>query len=406
MSTTLEHRLDEHCRHTVLGLRSALLELYHSVEADITRPQEVARRFGLNKNLTWKIARILQAQDALEAVPLIPGSTGLEILLEAMGNAGAPIAAVERVRAMALEFDRMIESHADDRAGFELLLDSMGGSRPLEIGRKLAFRGNTAIWGLQARVRLTAQFLAPNAQDPSLLDIALVCGLLGVRRLRPVQRWPLFRFARYNDDASPLGTSTNVEPLEPSAAEKKLPWLMSSWCSPPYPPLERVNRADDEVHELTDGPIGRTGEFSCMFGFVERGTVPRYADEQNRTGEPASAITLPIETLLFDLFVHRSLLEARRPELCVYGRPSGTLSLDPDLRVRQLLPFSERLVELGGSPPQVATPLVPGYEKLVATAFERAGWNPRDFFASRLVLEYPPMPSTVVLRYELPERPR
>ncbi|MFO0826906.1 MAG: hypothetical protein U0572_02060 [Phycisphaerales bacterium] len=398
--------LDDDCRQTVLALRSALLELYHSVNADTTRPQEVARRFGLNKNLTWKLARILQSEDAFEAVPLIPGAAGLDILLEAMSSAGAPASAVDRVRSSAIAFDRMVEAHADDRAGFELLLDSMGGSRPLEVGRKLAFRGNTAIWGLQARVRLTAEFLAPNDSDPSMLDIALVGGLFGVRRLRQVQRWPLFRFASYNDDASPLPLGRPVEPVEPSEAEKRIPWLMSSWSSPPIPPIEPVFGPTDVVHELADGPIGRTGEFDCVFGIVERASVPRYADANNRTGEPASAITLPIETLIFDLFVHRSLTEAQHPELCVYGRPSGALSLDPDLRARQVLPLSERLVALGGSPPQVATPLVPRYERLVATVFERAKWNPRDFTAVRLVLAFPPMPSTVVLRYQLPDRRR
>ena len=91
------------CQATVGGLRNALLGLYRSVGADPAHPQDVARRFKLHRNLTWKVAKILQTDDAFEAAGVLPGTSGMEILLDAMKKQGAPESAVEQVRAASTE---------------------------------------------------------------------------------------------------------------------------------------------------------------------------------------------------------------------------------------------------------------------------------------------------------------
>ncbi|MFI4871008.1 MAG: hypothetical protein ACIARQ_04285 [Phycisphaerales bacterium JB061] len=39
---------------------------------------------------------------------------------------------------------------------------------------------------------------------------------------------------------------------------------------------------------------------------------------------------------------------------------------------------------------------------MVRKVMDNAGWNPGDFRCLRLIMLYPPMPSTVVMRYPLP----
>lgn len=392
-------------RESVLGLRSALVALYRHVGADPQRPQEVARRFGLNKNLTWKIARILECEDALDAAPLVPGAEGLSILLDALEPSAADQAVASRVRDAAAGFDAMVERHAGDRPTLELLLDGLGASRSLEVSRKLAFRGNSGIWGLQARARVSAQILAPNIETPDRIDIALASGFLDLQRLRPRTHWPLFRFVSYNDDATtPEGGGRRV-PLEPSDDPTAPAWIMSSWCDPAVPRLTSVEADAGLTHYLGEGPLGRTGRTTCFCGLYDPATVSRYGDEHNRFGEAATHITLPIETLVFDLFVHRTLVEAMDPEVCVFGRPGGALVPAAGERELQRLPVAERLVSLGGPPPRIATPIMPEYEELMGDVFPRIGRELSEFAAFRLTLSHPPMPSLVVLRYRLPERP-
>ena len=67
-------------------------------------------------------------------------------------------------------------------------------------------------------------------------------------------------------------------------------------------------------------------------------------------------------------------------------------------------PIAERVRELSGHPPMVATPLADGYDRLVARVFERAGWDAREFRAFRVTVAYPPMHSMVLMRFPLPAR--
>jgi hypothetical protein len=50
--------------------------------------------------------------------------------------------------------------------------------------------------------------------------------------------------------------------------------------------------------------------------------------------------------------------------------------------------------------------VLPDLGRLATAVVERAGWKLRDFIAFRACVPYPPMPSSVVMRYRLPTRPQ
>lgn len=391
-------RFEEHCRRSVQALQASLLELYRAVGADPGRPQDVSRQFKLNKNLTWKVARIIAAPDGFEAVPLIPGPGGLEILLSAMLRAEAPTDKLERVREAAKEFDRMVEVHAGDRNTLELVLDSAGGERPMELSRKLAFRGNSGIWGIQAGVRVTSYIIAPNRDDSSKLDLAMLAGLTRIRRLRPVARWPVFQVREYNDDGS-VTSRHRRESLEQHQGVSGQPWIIRSLCSETLPELHLTQRGDTKIFELGEGPVGRTGESTCFFGFTDTAEVPRYRDASNSVGELVSSVSIPAETLLFDVFIHREMTEAMFPTTEMIGSISGSVEGAGLLR----LPLPETIRDLGLGA-VIDTPLVDRYANGIGAVFERLDRDPREFRCLRLLVDYPPMSSRAIIRYDLPER--
>lgn len=399
-----EPKFDEHCRRSVHALRGSLLDLYRTVGADPSKPQEVSRRYRLNKNLTWKVARIIGTEDAFEAVPLIPGPGGLDILLDAMAQAGAPEHALARVRDAIEEFDRMIEVHTGDRNQLELVLDSMGVGRPMEMSRKLAFRGNSGIWGIQAGVRVTAHFLAPSRSNPGLLDLAMLGGLTRVRRLRAIERWPVFQLRQYNDDGSPDSRPQRREAIEPPPADAPEapgdPWLMRSLCAGAMPSMHLSRRADVTMYEIGDGPVGRTGEFSCFFGFADFASVPRYRDASNSVGELISSVSVPAEALHFDLFVHESLTEAMSPRTDMLGTLGGAVDGVGSMRLH----MPERFRNLGPSA-MVDTPLIDRYGDAIHAVMTKLGRDLSEFRCLRLIIEHPPMSSRVIVRYDLPDNP-
>jgi hypothetical protein len=395
-----EHKFDEHCRRSVDGLRGALLELYRAVGADPARPQDVSRQYKVNRNLAWKVSRIIGSEEPLEAVPMIPGPGGLDILMEAMAKAGAPQTTVDRVRKAVDEFDRMIQVHTGDRNQLELVLDSMGvGNEPTEMSRKLAFRGNSGVWGIQAGVRLTAHFIAPSPTTPGVLDLAMIGGLTRVCRLRPIERWPVFQIRQYFDDGSAT-FGHNREAIEPDAGEHPAdPWLMRSFCSGALPDVHVSQKGDTTLYEIGEGPVGRTGEFSCMFGFADIAAVPRYRDDHNTIAELISSVTVPAEALLFDLFIHRDLTEAMSPSVAMHGTLGGALDSVGSVQ----LPMAERFRDLGLDP-MVDTPLVDRYRDAIDAALTSIGRPASEFRCLRLIVEHPPMSSRVVVRYDLPAK--
>lgn len=392
------------CRATAAELRAALAAVYADVGADAGRPQVVARRFRLNKNLTWKIAKVLQSTDPLETVPLVPGSEGMGLIVGAMLQAGASPAVIARLRSAMADFERMIELHVGDRQTLEILMDGLGQGRSIEMSRKIAFRGNSGVWGLQARLRTMAAVLAPNPQRPEFLDMALMAGMFGIRRLRPVQGWPIFRFRH---DLSPPKEGARVreiEPLEAPRTPEDPLFIMRSWCVPNDAGVRSVQIGNEVVHELQEGPVGRTGEVTLVFGHHERSAVPRYGGAPGEMGELSALVSIPVETLVQDVLLHRDIADDFEPEVRVYGRPFGMTALDPRTRENYRLPITERLERLGPIPESLWTEHMPRHVELMQSIFERCGWNPKDFVGVRLQLQYPPMPSTAIIRYRLPIR--
>ncbi len=390
--------LDEHCRQVVLQLRAALLELYDAVGADPDRPQEVSRRFRLDKSLTWKFSKILRSEHGLDVVSLIPGSEGVTRLLTAMAAAGANEQRIEKVRAAMREFDAMVLTHAGDRATLDLYLDSMHPSATMQESRRLAYLGNSGILGLQTRVRFATRIIAPSETDPSRLDLALVTGVRDLRRLRPLAPWPIYRFTRFKEDLTLEPFARTVSPLEPVEGVGEVDWLMRSWCSSPMPSVRRRDAEESVVYELVDGPVGRTGEANLTFGYVERSAVPRYATAADRHGQFMTGISLPTEVTLLDIFFHRELPEVERSEARFVTQFPG---VGGDAGLAEL-PIPLTFMPLRGRPTHAATPLMGDYAQLMESVFETCRWDPQEFGAIRLVIEHPPLHSSVFASYDLP----
>src|SRR5262245_33261519 len=106
---------EEHARGAARRLRSAIAEAFSSLDADPTRPQALARRFGIDKSLSWRLSRLMTENDPLVAIPHVPGTSGLGIVLRSLKSAGARADVLEGVRNAITEFDRMVELHAGDR---------------------------------------------------------------------------------------------------------------------------------------------------------------------------------------------------------------------------------------------------------------------------------------------------
>lgn len=402
MNRTEPIQLIEESRSALQSVRRALIELFDAAGSDPGVPQEVARRFGINRNLTWKLSRVIGAEDPLAALPHLPGQAGIELALEAFERGGVPAAAGEGVRAAMSGFAAVVKEHAGDREQLELTLDSMGlfeaDSASLS-GRELAFRGCSSVWGVQARTRVTTMIVAPGAAEGTH-DYVMLSGLIGLRRLRPSVRWRLARAQVHTDAGSPLLDRPGFEEIE-AKGPGDLPLLVREFCSANMPELISAPTEDGIEICLPGGQIGNRGAFDCFFGYIYRGISARKGPD-NLVGSAAAPITLPVESLVFDLLVHRGVHMPAKPEAKLYGFPFGGPDGPSAQGPANELPLQERLVDLAGPPPALATPAAPGLSRIASSLYARAGWNAGDFRGMRLHVKHPPMGSRAVLSWPLP----
>lgn len=401
-------KFEDHVKAVVHKLRDNLADILGEVGADPTKPQDMARQLGLNKNLTWKVSHILGESDPYMAIPHIPGKSGLGILVRTLKKNGASAKTLKALRESIDEFERMVEIHAGDRTHLEMMLDSLthdGEQQRHENHRKLSFLGNSATWGVQARVQLTVNFIAPS-QSPDMVDLAWLSGLINFRRLRPDVNWAMASARKSVDDGSllPLGA---IEPIDANFNGSDQAPLMGEYCTDPLPEIRTVSGPESMLrYELMEGPVGNTAAVSCIIGLHGKGFVRRYRCEDDSIGEHIARMSTPVEVLVHDLFVHEELSHAFNPEICLYSQLPGGPMYPMSGRNQGRLPLHEKVIDLGRGTSGLMTLEVPRYKLMLQSVYERLGWDEGKFHGFRFKMRYPPIPSLAVLRYDLPEPPK
>ena len=393
-----------HLSEAFQRLRAALTEALVSIGADPGRARELGRLLGVNKNLAWRVSKIVTAVDAVDAVPHVPGASAFATLQAALAKAGVPAAKRQAVQDAVKAYDTMMVVHSGDRAALDQLTAGMtrapGAAERLVQSRRQAFMGLGSTWGVQAQTQFLTILLAPSSDDPTMSDLVDITGLVGLRRLRDDARWTLFRRQRTMDDGSDLAPF-HSEPLQPGARSDGLPFL-DAFSSPNVPALDTVQVGKQTRWVLPAGPVGRTAAVDCLFGEIHRAALPRFQSENNVVERLGLALVTPVERIQVDLVVSDELPFAHDLEAVLYSQLDGGGQSLADENANPRLPLLEEVHELGRGLGTMASPHVPRYTELLQLAFERTGWDDQTFRGYRLTMRYPPIPTVMALAFELP----
>jgi hypothetical protein len=197
----------------------------------------------------------------------------------------------------------------------------------------------------------------------------------------------------------------SIVPMDPLLAPTDSP-ILKQFSSSPLPALRQTQAQGNITRfELTEGPIGNTGSATCILGWVARGISGKYKAEGDTFGEHIVRLSTPVEVLYHDLYVHRDLAFAMRPEVFIYSDLPGGPTYPYDGLDRGQLPVMEDMVDLGEGPPNAAAADLPNYRQMVDFGVERMGWTLKDFHGFRFRLRFPPIPTLCLYRYELADRP-
>lgn len=399
-----ENGFETQARTVVERLQLAIRALIEGTPGVTRRPTDLSRTLGIDSKMAWRVHRMAHADDPFTEIAHLPRPAAMERFLEAAARRGAPEKRTIAVRLAVMQYEDLVNHHAGGRAEFVSMVSSLAesGSEHVELGhRRAMFKGQSHFLGVQSKGHLGCFIYHPSANDPERMDCAVIRGKLGVRRLRRNASWVLSRTKAIDED-SVVRQPVVREPIDPAVEAECGVSLMKDYCTLPLPKVERVP-AEMGLTDLvvTGEDVGNASTMTCIAGEVFRRAFGRYQDEHNRVQFSQTLVRIPGEVILQDVYVHESLDWSQEAELRVYTDHRG---VDPALPGREcdLVTTQEEVVYLGQGLSVVDSEDVDRYTDMMRESFDRLQWNPDEFHVYRFRMEYPLMPSSVIVQFELP----
>lgn len=388
-------------------LRTSLAGLVADLPGHVSKPAELQRALQIDINLSCKAFKVIGAADPLAAGPHVPGGGAMRTFLSAARKAGVRKEAIGSLATAMADFDRLVASHAGERAAFDSMICSLGrtgGVTQITMHhRRAVFRGLRHILGVQARVHLKTLLIQP-AKDPCLLDLVRIGGLLGLRRLRLDAPLLVSRVAITDDHGRVREVERQSLDSEPDQALGT--GLLREFCTQP-PPQCRTGQTEPGVAytEILSNGVGKKAAVTYIEGYAARAAVPRYRQEANLVCSNSARIRIPCEALVLDLLVRADTFGPLTPRAFTIAEHWGEVRAPSMSEPWHHLEPAESVTYLGRGPSVLQTPYVPRYAEMGHYIFDRLGWNGNDFDVYRCRLEYPVTPSVVVIEFPLPQAP-
>lgn len=388
----------------VLGAcRRAFSLVLDALPGSTRTASDLHRTLGVDMKLAWQVYKFARTESIVGAVHM-PGRPNVRKVVSAAKRLGVDSALLSDLTGATDEFDRLVDTHAGDRSTFESMVSTQGteDGDGLNLRQKrAAFRANRHLRGAQATAQLKSLILRPSA-NPDFLDLVAIQGYTGLRRVRHDVSLVVSRVRIADDDRAVR--ASHWEPLGSTPARGETS-LLGAFCSPNLPPFRAArNAADFVLGELVGNGVGNMAAVTCVDGYLSRGSVPRYRDASNRYGAMLTWVPIPCETLVVDLVVQEDALGSITPIVGCFSTALVENQLHDAMDSCDRLPLNESVVLLGKGLPAMASPDLPRHAEMYGAVFEKLGWASEAFSVYRCRIAFPLMLSSVLVRFDLPER--
>lgn len=387
-------------------LRTALRGLIASIPGrqSINSAKELQNALGINYKLAWQVHRVATASRPLEAACHVPGTTTLDGLFDRVAElSGVPPDRVESARGAASEFERLVLTHAGDRATFDSLASGLAndaGERGDHSHRKAAYRANSHIWGIQLRARMSCIMIQPSRDDEDRVDLVMLRGVVGLIQLRRGRPF-VVSSAMHLDSRHVADRSPDIERLDLGDPIEGIN-LLRDYCSQPTPVIRnRMTDGGRLVTEIINQDVGAASAFTGFFCDVFRNNDVRRCDADNTQLVLGSMVKYPTEVNVIDILVKRGTY-GEGPLAFRSECRSLVATAEPHESADDVL-FRDDGVEYCGAGPRVLhASEYPRYASMIGDVMGRLGWDGDAFDAYRHRQMYPVMPSAVVTTLDLP----
>lgn len=402
-----EHDFEREIRAVVERVQGSIRAIIEATPGITRRPTDLRNTLGINAKVAWQVHRVAHADDPCAEVAHLPRPVAMERFLKAAAKRGAPAASMAAVRQAFATYEDLARHHAGGRVEFESLVSNLArtGTEHIDLQhRRAACRAQSHFLGIQAETHVACYVVSPGRSDDSMLDMVALRGMVGLQRYRRDVGWVISSM-RATKEGGALQPNTGPELLAPESDPSGV-GLLRRFCSDPLPQIRQVPGRNGAIDvELQPDGLGASSAITCIVGHVFRNAMSRYAAVDDRYLKGQVRVRTPCKVLVQDMMMHRDLVLDAPPKGMVF---SDHRDVDPVStgRERDLIFSGEAVTHLGRGVEVLATPEVPRYEEMVRFAIDQLGWRSSDFDVFRHWIEYPIMPASVVVQFELEEAPK
>lgn len=382
-----------------MGVGSALQACVGPLLADHGSSRALGRALSIDKMLAWQAFTIATAHDPGAILAALPGKPGVETILVALRRAGYDTAPVQAALAT---LDRALDSRQITRSQLRAMAvgggDAEARRRTERRLHRQAFKANSAIRGAWIGGRVGTMLVFPGTRPglASVTALTLVHGLVRSVAMGPVPIYVPLVSVRDGDAASRRVGTAEGDP---------------SWCRALVPSISSLPLSPGEVTMVTalgsqavlvDPDPHRRSAIDLSFAETIRDAGPIRRTEQSGEALWFMPLTLPMEMAVLDVLVHRSLGEVVPSAQQYFSLTPGQLPPDQPELLRYPVELEAGWVRSARLPRRIvaATPM---YERLLEHGATISGTSLRDFRHYRVQQEYPPTPTSLVVRWQLPE---
>lgn len=352
----------------------------------------MSKHLDVVRNTTQRVVHALR-DDApgLQTLVKLPGTKGLDQLLEAMQDAGLDAGDIELAQVAVRQFERLIDQLAGSHAKLISRITTRTGAAPTSPlasveARKLLFEAAAGVTGRSAHVSVSLYAFRRSASNPDVFQRAIASGLLQttvmpggmpvVIRVGDTLEWddPSKRTMKLLDDSMPRGRTPEA--------------LLRDFTTHPLPTVSSQGTADNMVQVID--PAQLEGPQTLNVITAARSEHPFLDPRTGRVtlDEVWSLVNCPCRRLLFDVYLHREIERMVRPRIeAQLWYPN--LSSPGGQRWITRFPSQPRLELLGEGIGNARAGSFDRHAELTRTLFERVGWDPGEFIGFRCEVEFP-----------------
>lgn len=384
-------------------LHDAMQAITDQIPAKSRSAQEFARTLKVHRTLAGRLLSAVRTDDPLAAISRMPRSEGLRMFLQAAKPA-VPRDLITRAEAALRAFEQIVHGELGGWDGFDAAITEWlpDAREKFELANKqLAFKGMANILGVRAEVQLDTAIYYPDTSGKRC-DIAIIEGLVDLRRMRPSVRVPVAEHTPNPGGPRPLAYV--LEDVPPDASGEQYP-LLEPFCSSPLPALEAVRAGDMTIYVLAGNAIGSNSAVDVFAANVVRGGRPMYRAPSEPPTRPSwsAGVNLPVRTLLMNILLHEDVWPGSDPQLLIYDmHVRGLVSPDDASRDIDRMDVVESMQPLGQGVARFRASEVGRHVEMVQYVCDRLGWDSDRLRGYRVRVQYPLFNAQYCLAFDPP----